>query len=43
MRDDELGFVVSDTLSPQKARILVMMALLKSNDVVRIQNLFYEY
>jgi L-asparaginase len=42
-RDDELGFVVSDTLSPQKARILVMLALLKSNEVERIQNLFYEY
>ena len=42
-RDDELGFVVSDSLSPQKARILVMLALLRSNDVARIQNLFYEY
>jgi len=42
-RDDELGYVVSDSLSPQKARILVMLALLRANDVARIQNLFYEY
>ena len=27
--DDELDFVVSDTLNPQKARILLMLALTK--------------
>jgi L-asparaginase len=42
-RDDELGFIASDTLSPQKARILTMLALMQTNDVLRIQRMFYEY
>jgi L-asparaginase len=42
-RDDELGFVASDTLSPQKARILTMLALMRTNDVGQIQRMFYEY
>lgn len=42
-RDDELGYVVADSLNPQKARILVMLALLRSSDVARIQDMFYEY
>jgi L-asparaginase len=42
-RDDELGFVVADSLSPEKARILVMLGLLRSNDVGPLQQLFYDY
>jgi L-asparaginase len=42
-RDDELGFIASDTLSPQKARILTMLALMRTNDVGEIQRMFYEY
>ena len=42
-RDDELGFIASDTLSPQKARILTMLALMRTNDVGQIQRMFYEY
>lgn len=42
-RDDELGFIASDTLSPQKARILTMLALIRTNDVGQIQRMFYEY
>ena len=42
-RDDELGFVVADTLSPQKARILAMLALTRTHDVGQIQRMFYEY
>jgi L-asparaginase/glutamin-(asparagin-)ase len=41
--DDELDFVVSDTLSPQKARILLMLALTKTNDSKEIQRMFYTY
>ena len=41
--DDELDFVVSDTLSPQKARILLMLALTKSSDSKEIQRMFYTY
>jgi L-asparaginase len=41
--DDELDFVVSDTLNPQKARILLMLALTKTNDTTEIQRMFYTY
>ena len=41
--DDELDFVVSDTLNPQKARILLMLALTKTNDTKAIQQMFYTY
>jgi L-asparaginase/Glu-tRNA(Gln) amidotransferase subunit D len=41
--DDELNFVVSDELNPQKARILLMLALLKPRSTAEIQNLFYNY
>ena len=30
LNDDELGFIASDELNPQKARILLSLALLKS-------------
>jgi len=42
-RDDELGFVAADTLSPQKARILTMLALTRTHDIARIQQMFYDY
>ena len=42
-KDDELDFVVSDTLNPQKARILVMLALTKTSDTKEIQRMFYTY
>src|SRR5215813_1248489 len=42
-KDDDLDFVVSDTLSPQKARILLMLALTKTNDTKAIQQMFYTY
>ncbi|AXA91442.1 type II asparaginase [Massilia sp. YMA4] len=41
--DDELDFVASDTLSPQKARILLMLALTKTNNTRDIQRMFYTY
>jgi L-asparaginase type II len=41
--DDELDFVVSDTLSPQKARILLMLALTKTSNTKEIQRMFYMY
>ena len=41
--DDELDFVVADTLNPQKARILLMLALTKTNDTKEIQRMFYTY
>ena len=41
--DDELDFVVADTLNPQKARILLMLALTKTNSTKEIQRMFYTY
>ena len=43
VNDDELGFVASDELNPQKARILLALALLKQRSGVEIQKLFYSY
>jgi L-asparaginase/glutamin-(asparagin-)ase len=41
--DDQLDFVVSDTLNPQKARILLMLALTKTSNTKDIQRMFYTY
>ena len=42
-RKDEQGFLVSDNLLPQKARILLMLALTVSNDRDWLQQAFYEF
>ncbi|MCG2586883.1 type II asparaginase [Massilia sp. TS11] len=41
--DDELDFVASDTLNPQKARILLMLALTRTSDSKAIQQMFWTY
>ena len=41
--DDELDFVAADTLNPQKARILLMLALTRTNNTRDIQRMFYTY
>jgi L-asparaginase len=43
VNDDELGLIASDELNPQKARILLALALLKERSKQEIQNLFYSY
>jgi L-asparaginase len=43
VNDDELNLVASDELNPQKARILLSLALLKNRTTKDIQRLFYEY
>ena len=43
VNDDEMGFVASDELNPQKARILLALALLKQRPNADIQKLFYTY
>ena len=43
VNDDEMGFVASDELNPQKARILLMLALLKPRTTTELQQLFYTY
>ena len=41
--DDRMRFIASDELNPAKARILLMLALLKKRSLGQIQQLFYEY
>lgn len=41
--DAKYGFVVSDSLSPQKSRILLMLALTKTQNDKEIQQMFFEY
>jgi len=43
LNDDELGFIASDELNPQKARILLSLALLKNRSPKEMQELFYTY
>ncbi len=43
VNDDEMGFVASDELNPQKSRILLMLALLKPRSLADIQQLFLTY
>ena len=43
LNDDELGFIASDELNPQKSRILLSLALLGQRTPEQIQNMFYTY
>lgn len=41
--DDKLGFVASWYVNPYRARVLLMLALTKTNDYKEIQRMFAEY
>jgi L-asparaginase len=41
--DDKLGLVASEDLSPQKARVLLRLALLKQRSIKDMQRIFAEY
>lgn len=41
--DDELHFVTAGSLNPQKARVLLMLALTQTNDPARVQAMFDKY
>jgi L-asparaginase len=43
VKDDEMGFVASGELNPQKARILLSLALLKPHTAEQIQEMFNKY
>ncbi len=43
VNDDQMGFVASDELNPQKSRILLMLALLKPRSTMELQKLFQTY
>jgi L-asparaginase len=40
---DDLGLIPADTLNPQKSRILLMLALTRTNDLSEIRRMFSEY
>ncbi len=40
---DDNAFITSDNLNPQKARVLLQLALTKTNDKAKIQEMFEEY
>lgn len=41
--DDKLGFVAARSLNPQKARVLLQLALMQTQDASEIQQMFLEY
>jgi L-asparaginase len=43
VNDDKLGFIASMELSPQKARILLMLALMNTKDPAKLQQAFMQY
>jgi L-asparaginase len=43
VNDDEMGFVASDDLNPQKSRVLLMLALMKTSEPKAIQTIFDSY
>jgi len=43
VNDDKLGFIAAMELSPQKARILLMLGLTKTSDPAKLQEYFMEY
>ena len=43
VKDDDLGFVASLGLNPQKSRVLLRLALNQTHDVGTIQRYFDEY
>lgn len=42
-KDDENGFIVADNLTPQKARLLLMLGLTITSDPQKLQEMFYIY
>jgi L-asparaginase len=43
LNDDELGFIASDELNPQKSRVLLSLALLKEPTPAQLQAMFRAY
>ncbi|MCE5334606.1 MAG: type II asparaginase [Desulfobacteraceae bacterium] len=43
VNDDRMGFVASMELNPQKARVLLMLGLMKTGDPKQLQGFFVEY
>jgi L-asparaginase len=43
IKDDDMGFITAMELSPQKARILLMLGLTQTKDLPELQKLFTQY
>ena len=42
-KKEQQGFIVCDNLLPQKARVLLMLALTETQDRDRLQQAFHDY
>jgi L-asparaginase len=43
VNDDKLGLIAGMELNPQKARVLLMLALMKTSDPNKLQEYFEKY
>ena len=43
VNDDEKHFIASMELNPQKARVLLMLGLMRTKDPQQLQEMFYRY
>jgi L-asparaginase len=43
VNDDKSGFIAAEELNPSKARVLLMLGLMKTNDIKKLQQYFYDY
>jgi len=43
INDEQLGTIVSDDLTAQKARVLLMLALTRTKDKKQLQEIFFTY
>lgn len=43
VEDDKLGLIASNELNPQKARVLLMLALTQTKDPKKLQEIFNTY
>lgn len=43
MPDDDIGSIAAGTLSPEKARVLLMLSLLKARNAIEIQRMFDQH
>lgn len=41
--DEKYGFIATDNLNAQKARVLLMLGLTKTNDKDKLQKMFFNY
>jgi L-asparaginase len=43
VKNEQFGFIASEDLNPQKARVLLMLGLTKTHDAKELQRYFDQY